>query len=256
MYKKTAVVVSTWSGSDPVLLKKLTASMENHNSKYPYDKYLVNNGRVMIHDRNLYGIFRGILHRENRGYNIAAWDAAWRMLNGYDYFLFVQDDCYVRRNGWLRGFVKAFEKDSHSGLIGENLNSRWDRRWSDLLAHNDAAPSPERARFYHEKLLSWNIDVGDKATHLTTVVLFTSREVLEKVNGFPIPDSYQDAIAAEIGFSRKIVSAGKNIKQVKGCSHFYIGHAQWESELCLVQAYKVIKSIFFSIIDRLVSLGK
>ncbi len=35
--------------------------------------------------------------RENTGFNIGAWDYGWRHLPPYDYYLFLQDDCFIVR---------------------------------------------------------------------------------------------------------------------------------------------------------------
>jgi hypothetical protein len=40
--------------------------------------------------------------RENTGFNIGAWDYGWRHLPPYDYYLFLQDDCFIVRPLWLK----------------------------------------------------------------------------------------------------------------------------------------------------------
>src|SRR5438552_9442241 len=43
-----------------------------------------------------------VLYRENRGYNIGAWDFGWRVSPYYDAYLFLQEECQVVREGWIK----------------------------------------------------------------------------------------------------------------------------------------------------------
>jgi hypothetical protein len=81
---------------------------------------------------------------------------------------------------------------------------------------------------YDDLLKKSEIPVGETASHLQSTILFTSRKILEEIDGFPyIGPSYLEAVAGEIGFSRLIESKGYRISKVRGSSYELIGHLQW-----------------------------
>lgn len=49
-------------------------------------------------------------------------------------FLFLQDDCVVVRDGWLRAFDEA--ADRCLSLVGESSNENWGRPWDERLTTN------------------------------------------------------------------------------------------------------------------------
>lgn len=235
MKASIAVVVSAWEGHPVSFLRRLIASMKHFDAGMPYDLVLSVNGPGFTVPGDLRGVFHHILLRENIGFNLGAWDHAWRRLPEYDHYLFLQDDCFVRRKNWLRQFARRFAAEQDCGLVGERFSSGWNHPWEELLGCDSGKQTVSedkrrRAALYLQWLQEWGIPAGDTAAHLTTVVQFTSRRILEEVDGYPIRDAYQEAIAAEIGFSRKIVAAGYCLRQLKRWRHSYIGHPQWPSE--------------------------
>ena len=235
MSPSIAVVVSSWEGHSRSFLRRLVASMKCFDAGMAYDLVVSANSPDFAVPEDLAGVFRHILRRENVGFNLGAWDHAWRRLPEYDYYLFMQDDCFVRRKNWLRRFSQRFAKEKDCGLVGEHFNSGWNRPWDELLGlctgeYNVSAQKSQRAARYLHLLKQWGVPAGHTAAHLTTVVQFTSRRLLEEVDGYPIRAAYQEAIAAEIGFSRKIVAAGYCLRQLERWRHSYIGHPQWPSE--------------------------
>ncbi len=164
-----------------------------------------------------------ILIRENTGFNIGAWDYGWRNLPPSDNYLFLQDDCYILRRGWLKAFVDKFEQDSNMGLLGESLN--WNFLWEK------APPSKKEDAILYRNFLAKNqIPEGDTARHLQSLILFTSRSILEQINGFIIADTYREAIASEIAISQKVEALNYEINQVKPNHPFYyICHPQWKN---------------------------
>jgi len=234
-----AVVVSTWVGNPPDYLRRLCSSMRKQPAGVDYRLFLSANGLDYEIPPDLKGLFHRVFIRENRGFNLGAWDHAWRHLPDHDFFLFLQDDCRVIRRRWLQAFLERFHQLPRCGLLGENLNRNWDREWSALLSSRSersdrgcTSPSPvsRRARFYRETLERWRIPPGRTARHLTAVVHFTSRAVLEEVGGYDLADNYEEAIAAEIAISRKIEASGHAIAQVGARRHSRIAHREWPRE--------------------------
>jgi len=220
---RTAVVIAAWEGHPASHLEALLDSMDAHAAGAPFDLILAVNGAdYAVPDA---GRFAKVLHRENVGFNLGAWDHAWRSTD-HDRYLFLQDECTVRRASWLAAFAERF--DSTPGLIGEHDNRGWDRAWFELVGLSDARG--ERARRYHATLEGWGVDPGATARHLTTVVHYSSREVLDAVGGYRVVSKKDDAIAAEIGFSRAVVAAGYALAQVGRHRHSWIAHPQWPSE--------------------------
>lgn len=90
--------------------------------------------------------------------------------------------------------------------------------WTELTGadgkHKVSEKKRKWAEFYIETLRKWGIPKGKTAGHLTSVVHFTSRKVLEEVDGYIIVDDYHEAIAAEIAFSKKIQNKGYEIVQI------------------------------------------
>lgn len=232
-----AVIISTWTGAAPDRLRALVRSVNRHRAGVAFDLYLVANGEDYRVPSDLAPRFARVFVRENRGYNLGAWDHAWRALAGCDRFLFLQDDCVVRHANWLSEFDGSFDRTPRCGLVGEHLNRWWDQPWEVLERLPDSlgaltvdGVSMPRARFYREMLARWSVPEGPTAGHLTAVVHFTSRAVLEQVGGYEHAATYDEAVAAEIAFSRKIVSRGYTLVQVGRRRHSHIAHPQWPEE--------------------------
>lgn len=217
---KTAVVIATWEGHSPKRLISLCKSIDRFQAKIPFDLALTINGFGYEIPEKIRSRFVAADHRRNEGFNLGAWDHAWRKLANYDRFLFIQDDCRAARDGWLRDFADAFDRTENCGLVGENLNRKWNRPWNEIK-------HATRASRYRAQLEKWGIPPGQTARHLTAVVHYTSRVVLEAIGGYRVENAYEDAIAAEIGFSRKLEAAGYSLIQVGSRPHTRIVHPEW-----------------------------
>lgn len=75
-----AVVISAWEGPSDNLLRRLLLSMKTFNSGLAYDLVLTINGSKYSVPDDLAGDFCHILQGENIGFNLSAWDYAWRRL--------------------------------------------------------------------------------------------------------------------------------------------------------------------------------
>lgn len=233
-----AIIISSWSGHPSSYLDKLLATVKKYPAGLEYDLILCANGEDYQLTKAARDQFTHCFVRENRGFNIGAWEHAWRQLDQYNHFLFLQDDCFIIRNNWLKDYMALFSSSEGIGLVGENSNKNWDISWQQL---GTSASRAERATKYYSALVDWGIEPGAKASHITTVVQFTSRRVLELVDGFHTADDYQLAIATEIGFSKKVEAAGFSIKQLRPYRHQTIGHPQWPSDAPTAKFWRSIK---------------
>ena len=175
-----------------------------------------------------------VFHRPNAGYNIGAWDHGWRRGPAAGLYLFVQEECRIRRPGWLRAFVDRL-KDPRVGLVGESM--QWEKFSWARAAHyyhdrwhpTELAPdSPVRlVDAIRTVLATRRIPPGRRAEHLQSLVLATRRDVLEAIDGFYHYDLYGDAVGAEVAISKAVEALGLRIRQVATEPFTYIEHPQW-----------------------------
>ena len=71
--------------------------------------------------------------------------------------------------------------------------------------------------------------MGHDAAHLQSLVLFARREILERIDGFPIGHDKIRAIASEFAISKRVIARGCQIRQVGWRPFKYILHPQWQS---------------------------
>jgi hypothetical protein len=181
-----------------------------------------------------------VCYRPNNGYNIGAWDEGWRLDPAYDAYLFIQEECRILRDDWLGAFVRK-ANEPRVGLVGESLSPVWDALWEELERRFQGERPPghlvdgqpaERVPCYLDFLRRHGIDPGPRGDHLQSLVLFARRTVLEQIDGFPIGDNYGEAIASEIGMSKKIQALGLRLCEVGPHPFTYIEHPQWRYLLC------------------------
>ena len=176
-----------------------------------------------------------VLYRANVGYNIGAWETGWRAGPTHDAYLFVQHECQVVRTDWIAAFVRAAARPG-VGLIGECLSPNWDHSWDDLAEqfrghtlreHTISGRPAERVDCYLDFFRRHGIAPGERGDHLQSLILFATHSVLQRVGGFPAGDGCGEAIAAEIGFSKKVQAAGMSLAQPGRQAFTYIEHPQW-----------------------------
>lgn len=239
MNPSTLVIISYWSERSINPLKELISQMDIIDSGTSFDSLIVCNGfsnkvENLINQSNLSHNLR-VVSRPNHGFNIGAWDYGWRCSPNYHNFLFLQDDCIIFRKNWLKAFINKFNDNNQIGLLGESIN--WHTSWDELSksdynnyhkGHTLSVKKMRRIDLYRAYLSKNLIPEGLTADHLQTLVLFTSKQILEQIKGFSIGESYGEAIASEIAISKKVQSAGYEIAMVNphSCFH-YIGHPQW-----------------------------
>jgi hypothetical protein len=229
------VVVSYYDRREAQPLRRLLDSLGDLDAGLAYDTCVVAN-------RDTEGALGlplapgvRILERENSGMNIGAWDHGWRACPGYRGYLFLQYECYAVRPGWLAAFASAAQGEG-VGLVGESFNTRWQHGWDDLRSmwsshrmpgHDIQGKPANRVDVYLDFFRRNAIPPGTDGGHLRSLVWFATREVLERIGGFPIGSSYGECIAAEIGVSKRVQALGLRTVQVAAAPFHYLRHREW-----------------------------
>jgi len=235
---RTCVVVSYWTGLPVRRLHRLLQQMKMIDAGSPFDVVVVCNGgdkRPLTLPRRFDGLKPRILNRENDNYNLGAWDHGWRNAPGYDYYLFLQDDCFLKDSDWLYAFERRMDFDRGAGLLGEvesNAGVPWEFTWA-MRAKRSLNDSDSKYLYAFTLSLfkEHGIDLGPTAHHIPSIILFTRRDVLEEVGGFRrFGPTYEDAVAAEVIFSLEIVARGHRIAKIHNAPFRFIGHAEWSPD--------------------------
>lgn len=238
---RTCVVISYWAARSTANLHKLLGQMQTLDAGCPFDVVVVSNGgnaAPLVIPARFDGLKVRVFNRENTHYNIGAWEHGWRNVEGYEFFLFLQDECFLKRARWLEPYEFRMSRDPGIGLLGEMI--RWDQMsWPFIRASTDrdlgpgAWPAGEAMHpidAYQHQMERRGISKGDEATFLSSIILFTSRKILEEVGGYPLFGlSYRDAVATEVAFSRAIAAKGYRLSRIKEDDLYYISHFQWKS---------------------------
>jgi hypothetical protein len=180
-----------------------------------------------------------VLRRENTGMNIGAWDAGWRAFPGRKAYVFLQDECLIVREGWLKGLVdRSLGHDV--GLVGESSNPAWEAPWTRLKAIHAASKLPDhyidgrpaaRVDTYLHHITRWGIDPGATGAHQRSLTWGMRGEVLQAIDGFPIGADYGECIAAEIAVSRKIAAEGLRVVQARQAPFHFVRHREWNQDV-------------------------
>ena len=100
---RTCVVISYWAARSTANHHKLLGQMPTLIAGCPFDIVVSNVGDVtppVILARFDSPKVR-VFNRENTHYNIGAWEHGWRNVEGYEFFLFLQDECFLKHPRWL-----------------------------------------------------------------------------------------------------------------------------------------------------------
>lgn len=257
---KTCVIVCYWVGRAPNSLYRLLNQMVKVDAGAPFDVLIVCNGgddQPLTLPKRFSNLRPKVLNRENTGYNIGAWEHGWRTAHNYEYFLFLQDECVLKKPGWVSEFEYRFSREEGIGLLGESI--MWDRMsWRFIREATDrdlgslAWPKDEPIHpldTYQSFLDQRGIPRGETGTHLQTLVLFTSLRILREINGFLTGVTYREAVACEIAISRLIEAKGYRISKVKDQPFELIGHSQW------TKGYEIKMKIRQKVVNVLTQLG-
>lgn len=232
-----AVVVSYYDARPAAPLQALVRGLLSGDAGAPFELRVVVNHDPALATPVALDLPAGITVavRENVGFNIGAWEHGWRMDPPRDAYLFLQDECVVRATPWLSPFVRAAEQPG-VGLVGERLSPPWNAPWDELArrfaghslpGHEIEGRAAERIACYLHYLRAHGIDPGAKGDHLQTLALFARRSVLVAMGGFPVGRNYGEAIAAEIGTSKRVQTLGLGLREVGREPFTVFAHPQW-----------------------------
>jgi hypothetical protein len=240
MNDKSLVVISYYDRRPINNLLELIGSFSEHPAGDEFDVCVVvnrTNNEVLCVSADYPSIF--IHYRHNIGMNIGAWDYGWRIHPGYANYLFLQDECYVIRNDWLLGYRSVLE-NPEVGMVGESVNSFWDKPWPELRELFSKVPLPEhrvdsktvnRVDFYLKFFREHGVRPGPTGKHLRSVVWFFPGAVLKEIDGFLIGRNYGECIAAEIATSKKVEALGLGVVQANQQEEFfYIRHLEYNQD--------------------------
>ena len=137
------------------------------------------------------------------------------------------------------GFIKRWatlpgksRRSVRIAVIGESLNTRWEKSWDDL-AHSpvnypiQSENGIDRVSYYRHAMQCWNIKPQKSASHLRSLILFVNRHTLERIGGFHIGQTKEKCIAAEIAFSQSIKALNGFVGQVNPSPFFFMRHREW-----------------------------
>jgi hypothetical protein len=236
--KPAIVVVSHYNAWPPDQLIALLDQIHSVPAHYPFRVRVVVNqaeARALELPSRLSDV--DVHYRENRGYNIGAWDFGWRLGDAAPYYMFLQEECIIQREGWLNAFVQVASRPT-TGLVGESL-ILWSTTWQDIDEHRDRTARPPLEVF--GRPLPWSqavrcfldthgIPPGEFADHLQSLILCTRREVLEQIGGFRSGDNYDEAVCSEIAISKYVQAIGLRVRQVGFRPFTYVRHPQWDAD--------------------------
>ncbi|HCH0556592.1 TPA: hypothetical protein NKO30_006724 [Pseudomonas aeruginosa] len=236
---KPLVVISFYDRRSPARLEALLDSLDSFQTGVDHERVICVNatGGPSLPEgvrRRVHGVFE----RPNAGMNIGAWDAAWRHWPGRPAYLFLQDECFAVREGWMELVLQALQVPG-VGLVGESLNPAWDRPWDALREGPGKSELPEhfidgrpdnRVDVYLHHMRRYGIDPGDGGRHLRSLVWALRGQVLEAIGGFPQGANYGECIAAEIGVSRAVIARGLTLQTLGPAPFHAFRHFEWSQE--------------------------
>lgn len=232
---RTCVVVCYWTGRPIRRLHKLLEQMKIFDAGSPFDLVIVCNGgdeRPVTLPRRFDVLKPKILNRENTYFNLGAWDHGWRNSPGYEFYFFLQDDCFLRDVDWVYAFERRMDFDRGLGLLGElefDAEFPWEVKWALAANH---PPHDVEVRSIYDRAVSrfdeLGLTLGPTARYIPTIIQFVRQEVLERVGGYrSFGPTFLDAIALETVFSHEIIARGYRIAKIYQAPFLLIGHEEW-----------------------------
>lgn len=180
-----------------------------------------------------------VITRENEGMNIGAWSRGFHERGDADLYIFLQDECFLKRHSFVQAIESVFRSNRSLGMVGESLNPRWAKPWGLLKSEGfnvyeadhviNGIPS-RRVDTYLHFMRSWGIEPGSSGAHLRSLVWAFPGEVMRALGGFPIGRNRGECIAAEIAVSRRVVMMGYQISQISEGPFTFFGHSEWRPD--------------------------
>jgi len=247
----TCVVVCYWVGQPIKNLFRLLKQMGKLDAGKPFDVVVVVNGgdiKPLTLPAKFEPLGARVINRVNHGYNIEAWDVGWRACDDYDYFLFLQSECFLKRSCWISDFEFRMARDRGVGLLGEVYvweQKTWEfiREATDRDLGKRAWPEGEPMHpidTIRSFIQARGIPLTELGTTMMSIILFTSKAILKEVDGFPAiaTSRYYEACSSEVAFSRMIESRGYRLSKVRDRDFSLIGHRQYTMTYEITQSLR------------------
>jgi hypothetical protein len=231
---KIRIIISYYSTRSPNELRRLLQQLVAYRDQICV---VVNQDSDSVLHELALGV--QVLSNPNQGMNIGAWNRGFLENPDSDLYVFLQDECFLKRDGFIQAATERFESDVRLGMLGETINWRWAYPWPVLLGSGlnqitaehfvDGGPAG-RVACYLSTMKNWGVDPGHSAEHLRSLVWFFPGTMLRLLGGFPVGANRGECVAAEIAVSRKIVSLGYRFDQICEPPFSFFGHSEWRSD--------------------------
>lgn len=236
MNQEIQIIVSFYSARPPNNLYQLLGNLQEiHHAVL-----------VVINDENHKGppqnaMLAGVrcVLRENIGMNIGAWHEGFKTEPDKDFYLFLQDECFLKRTDIVNACVRRFSNEPQLGMLGETLNQKWNHSWEALRGshlnwrdndHMVDGISVPRVDFYLQEFKRLGVDPGNCGLHLRSLFWAFRGDALRAIGGFTQGNNKGECIAAEIAVSRKILQFGFDFDQLETQPFTYVGHPEWKAD--------------------------
>ena len=233
MISKYLIGISFYQQREASYLMTLLSSLERYKENTVVIENIDPLKKTALGSLNHY-----VMRNANVGMNIGAWNRVFIERPDLDIYIFLQDECFLKKHGFLEHVTTRFNRESDLGMLGESINYKWARPWRELsksalntleFDHPTFGLPSKRVDFYQKTMLSWGISPGLTAEHLRSLVWVFKGSVLRRLGGFPIGRNKGECIASEIAVSRKVVEMGYRFDQITSTPFAYFGHAEWQS---------------------------
>ncbi len=233
-YERGLIVISYYAARESTNLVKLTESLKAYTNSVMVVTNVDNVVSPVRHGEN-----SKMIINSNVGMNIGAWNRGFKEDPEADYYLFLQDECFLKRDGFWDAIIGRFKADPTLGMLGESFNHKWARSWESLSAsslnsleddHLLEGARSRRVDVYLDAMRRWSISPGGSGAHLRSLVWALSGSAMRRLGGFPVGKNRGECIAAEIAVSRQLIHFGYRIDQVCPQPFTYFGHSEWRSD--------------------------
>ena len=231
---KTLIVISHYDLRPKIILQELVNSLSGCECDIVV---VVNNDDLNSLRYDIFCPGVTCINRPNSGMNIGAWGCAFHEFPGYEYYIFLQDECIVKDYLFIDAYLSRLS-DASVGMIGESINSKWDMDWNSIsrsmlnynVGMDNFGNKVTRVEFYLYMIKKWGVEPGLTGRHLRALIWALRGEVLSKIKNFPVGAWKEECIAAEIAVSKSIEQLGLRVEQVDADPFKYIQHSEWRSD--------------------------
>lgn len=234
MLESFLIIVSYYQKRNKSTLLRLLSSLEKYKSNVVVVENIDDNEFSLALDLDF-----EVIKNKNIGMNIGAWNTGFLRHKNYDAYLFLQDECFLKREGFVSAILDRFKKEKDLGMLGETINRKWAHPWPILSSstlntfeagHAVSANPARRVDAYLATMRSWGISPGATGEHLRSLIWAFPGDVMRRMGGFPVGRNRGECIAAEIAVSRNIIAMGLRFAQIEHEPFSYFGHEEWRAD--------------------------